>query len=388
MKKVTKIYVLFALFVPLSVLAIPTPKKVFFDRACEIGEQYVISAVGDVLLHGSLQRRAARAKDFTVLWKKFNPYFQSADIAYANLEGPTARGITAKGKVVRDPGHVFDKKVYTSYPMFNYHESLLGDLVRSGMDILSTSNNHSLDRFSIGANRTIDAIEREGNDLGFTGTRRSNETENDRPWQTIVDRNGIRTAWIACTYGTNGIADKKNQVLHCFKKSHRQRINEIIAEIKDTVDAVIVTPHWGKEYKHKPSPRQVKFAREVLDSGATAVVGSHPHVLQPLEKYTTADGRETSIIYSLGNFVSGQPQLPRKATVVFFLGLTKNENGTHVNGVKLLPAVMTGRKELLPTSQSSDGRAALRHIKQVYRSEHLISYNRNPEQVVTNDQCF
>src|SRR5690606_29929564 len=111
------------------------------------------------------------------LWKGVKDLLQKADITYANLEGPTASGTNAYGRNVTDPGLRFDNVVYTSYPMFNYHPTLLDDLIASGVDVVSTSNNHSFDRRSLGADRTTDALEQRG--IAFTGTRRAASTSQE-----------------------------------------------------------------------------------------------------------------------------------------------------------------------------------------------------------------
>jgi hypothetical protein len=106
------------------------------------------------------------------------------------------------------------------------------------------------------------------------------------------------------------------------------------------VAAVIVTPHWGIQYSDTPIDTQRSFARQVLNAGATAVIGTHPHVLQPWEKYVTSDGRETFIIYSLGNFVSRHltTTLARRSTILLYLGLTRGVDGkAFVNGVRYMP---------------------------------------------------
>jgi len=72
------------------------------------------------------------------------------------------------------------------------------------------------------------------------------------------------------------------------------------------IHAVMVTPHWGIEYQHKPERKQVEWGKDIAEAGATAIIGQHPHVMQPFDKITTSDGREVAIAYSLGNFVSGQ----------------------------------------------------------------------------------
>jgi len=308
-----------------------------FDAACEPGDTITIAAVGDVLLHSPLQRQAYEADDgFISLWSDIADLVAAADVAYANLEGPTARGVNASGRDVPDPGMVFDGTVYSSYPMFNYHPSLGSDLLESGFDVVSTSNNHSLDRRALGADRTIEALEEAG--LPFTGTRRSDGTGD---WHTYTESGGFRIAWIGCTYGTNGIPDNADQVRNCY--ADEASILDQIATLRNEpgVDAVIVTPHWGAEYTHTPADRDMRLAHAFIDAGAIAVIGAHPHVLQPWERYVTDDGREGFVVYSLGNFVSNQSQLPRRSTILLYLGLKRLGSGEVVPyGARYLPMVL------------------------------------------------
>jgi poly-gamma-glutamate synthesis protein (capsule biosynthesis protein) len=309
-----------------------------FADACEGGDELTIAAVGDVLIHGRLQKQAfARADGFASLWSSASDLLRAADISYANLEGPTAPGVNASGADVPDPGKVFDKVVYSSYPAFNYHPSLLDDLMSSGVDVVSTANNHSLDRRSLGADRTVDELRARG--LAYTGTRKRNEP--DASWFTLTEARGFRIAWLACTYGTNGISDPHHQVAHCYDDR-----NELLAQTSELaqrpdIDALIVTPHWGLEYQATPRDKEMDLAHDFLDAGAIAVLGSHPHVLQPWERYRTADGRDTFVIYSLGNFVSGQKHIPRKSTLMLQLGLRRDADGeVQIRGARYVPLYM------------------------------------------------
>jgi len=308
-----------------------------FRDACTPGTKITIAAVGDVLLHSPLQQQAIRqSTKFKSLWSPVADLLARADITYGNLEGPTAKGVNRAGRAVTDPGFVFDDVVYSSYPQFNYHGSLEGDLVSTGFDVVSTANNHAMDRHSLGADRTLDALEAAG--LPHTGTRRSDGT--GQLW-TETTADGVRLAWIACSFSTNGIPDSKDQVLGCW--SDESQIKSMIGQLRQSHDAVIVTPHWGVEYTANPGRDQRDLAHRFLDAGATLVLGSHPHVLQPWEKYTTTDGREAFVIYSLGNFVSGQAQLARRSTILLYVGLTKTAAGTKINGVSYVPMIMNTR---------------------------------------------
>jgi hypothetical protein len=152
----------------------------------------------------------------------------------------------------------------------------------------------------------------------------------------------MNIAWLACTYATNGIPDPEDQVLMCFDDD--DEVANIVRELsaRDDIDAVIVTPHWGNEYHANPNERQMEFAHRWLDAGATAILGSHPHVLEPWERYVTTDGREGLVVYSLGNFVSGQRQLARRSTMLLYLSLVRAPSGAvEVAGARHVPLHMS-----------------------------------------------
>jgi hypothetical protein len=304
-----------------------------FENACEIDDVITIGAVGDVLLHHELQKQAfAEDRRHVDLWSSIVDLLRQPDLTYANLEGPIARGIDRKGNEVADPGARFDNVVYTGYPRFNYHPSVAEDLLESGVDIVSTANNHAFDRYELGAERTITALKKAG--LPFVGTRARGSKA---PWHVVTEVGDLRIAWVACTLYTNFHKDKEGQVIYCFKGD---TISELVRELDadDDVDAVIVTPHWGKEYLPEPGERQTEYARRWAEADAVAIIGAHPHVLQPWEMLTTEDGREAFVIYSLGNFVSHQRELPRRTTIVLYLGLGRRPDGRVVPvGARYVP---------------------------------------------------
>ena len=312
-----------------------------FSAACAEGTRITIAAVGDVLLHGPLQQQATvQPERFRSLWAPVADLLAAADLTYANLEGPVAPGTSLSGRDIADPGFRYDNVVYTSYPRFNYHPYLAEDLIETGVDVVSTANNHALDRLSLGADRTLETLDGAG--MPYTGTRRRGE--DDALWYTTTTANGVTVAWLACTFSTNQISDRYDQVLGCWEDE--TKIKRIIGELAASpdIDAVAITPHWGTEYTARPTRAQRTLAKSFLEAGATLILGSHPHVLQPWEKVVTADGRETFAIYSLGNFVSGQSDLARRSTIVLYVGLTKTDEGVKVNGIRYVPLVMNTRE--------------------------------------------
>ena len=288
-------------------------------NACLGTDRIKIAAVGDVLLHRPLQRRGYEDdQGFFSLWSQVAPVFQAADIAYANLEGPVAPGTTRSGKDTADPGPTFDDRVYSSFPMFNYHPTVVSGLQRAGINLVSTANNHAMDRGVLGADRTIDAL-RAAN-LTFTGTIKSDAR---RTFTAYAPTHMGRVAWIACSYSTNGLADPNAQVLMCFED--REELLDLVtkAAMLTDVAAVIVAPHWGAEYSHSPNARQKTLAADLIQAGASAVIGTHPHVVQPWESLPRNDGTQGLAIYSTGNFVSGQVSLPRRVGALAWIELCR-----------------------------------------------------------------
>jgi Bacterial capsule synthesis protein PGA_cap len=300
-------------------------------------DRIVIAGVGDLLFHEVLQRQALTPEtNYTSYFASVAPVLTGADITYGNLEGPAAHGVVQGGREAKDPGRVYDGKVYGTAKdalIFNYHPSVVADLKAVGFSIVSTANNHAADRRALGIDRTIDALDAVG--LSYTGTRRRTLLADGRlggsltgSWSTITEArgpnvSGMRVAWLACTFCTNSMPDPQAQVLLCY-----QQRDTVMAELKrlandPSISAVILTPHWGDEGAARPKLSDRVYARAAIEAGAAAVIGTHPHVLQPWEHVTTSDGREGLVIYSTGNFLSNQHTTAQRSGVISLLELTR-----------------------------------------------------------------
>lgn len=336
-----------------------------FSAACAEGPRFTVAFGGDLLLHRELQRQAYDAKDKAgaeVLWANIADLLAEPELTYLNLEGPLAAGLDRDFVEVEDPGRSYDGVVYSGYPRFNYHRSVAKDLVRAGIDVVSTANNHALDRGPLGVDRTVEALERAR--LRFTGTRAA---EGPERWHAITRVGDLSLAWIACTKHTNQIEDPNGQVLRCGDGAAvRKTIERLLgrgryAKRKPKVDAVIVTPHWGKEYSHFPREREQRIAREWIEAGATAVIASHPHVIQPWEKVEASDGREGLIFHSLGNFASHQPELSRRSSVLLYLTFVVDESSVELGETAEAAAAPSPRLRIagaryLPLHVRQDGK--------------------------------
>jgi hypothetical protein len=318
-----------------------------------------IIAVGDVLLHGPLQDKGL-ADGFTTLWSPLIPQLEAADITYGNLEGPAAEMIDNHGSPTESI-----HQAYTAYPMFNYPPGLIGALKKSGFDVVSTANNHVLDRLSIGIDTTITALHQ--NTLAFTGTRRQNSQD---AWYAETNSKDLSIAWLACTEDTNGIADKHRQVLLCSRD--KQQVLDLVSELAKTHDAVIVTPHWGVEYQTTPNKSQQKFAQELANVGAFAILGSHPHCVQPFTWLTTPAGKKVFVAYSLGNFISNQGRLKNRASGLLSLYIDKKEGITSIDKISYQPTYMENRGgQLQLNTVNSKKHPAYQWLKKIIGENYL-----------------
>lgn len=335
---------------------IPEPEAIWrlpddylrFDGACEPGKRVTLAFGGDLLLHQELQQQAyAVDEGAAVLWSNIADLLAEPDLMYLNLEGPMAAGLDRDFLEVEDPGRKYDRVVYTAYPRFNYHASIAKDLVAAGVDIVSTANNHSLDRGNLGVDRTIAALRQAK--LAFIGTHEAGELARS---YTLSNIGELQIAWIACTQTTNQIPDELGQVTRCGNGAviedqiRRLRATGRYHKREPKVDAVIVTPHWGKEYVHTPRESDQQLAQRWIDAGAIAVIGSHPHVVQPWAKLHAEDGREGLVFYSLGNFASHQVELSRRSSLLLYVTLVEAADGElRIAGVRYVPLHVRQQKD-------------------------------------------
>lgn len=249
-----------------------------------------LSFAGDLMCH-SVQYDYARVGkdsfDFKPAFREVKKYIEKADLALGNLETVIAGGNTK----------------LSGYPLFNSPEEYLEALSYAGFDILFTSNNHCLDRGKKGLLNTIGEIKKYG--MTSVGTFTSSE---DRDSIRIKNVKGIRFAFLAYTFGTNGIPLPKggDYLVNLIDTNLIKR--DISKSRFLNADIVVVYFHFGDEYSRKPSAYQKKIAEIAASYGADIIIGSHPHVVQGLEKIKSSVGRLDSVFvaYSLGNFISNQ----------------------------------------------------------------------------------
>jgi len=270
-----------------------------------------MSVIGDIMCHDSQYKDAyvssTGSYDFSYVFTDIQKYLQVADVAVGNLE------TTFAGKSAG----------YSNYPNFNTPEQLAYNLKTLGLDVLSTANNHSLDKGYKGLVSTLDFLDDAG--LAHTGTYRTAEEQNQVLIQNVK---GISMAFLSFTYGTNGIPVPSGKDYCINLIDENLIINQINLAKAQNPDMICVFMHWGVEYQTKQNKTQEKLADLLFKNDVDVILGGHPHVLQPMEKrqITLEDGttKDGFIIYSLGNFISGQNKLPRQSSAILNLSITKN----------------------------------------------------------------
>lgn len=287
----------------LSCQTIPTEPARQLQSDVKKDPAIIISFFGDVIIHERLRQREESSNEgYQTIWSAVQKYIDHSDLSYANLEGPVAPEI----------GGV------SGFPLFNFPEEIIPTLKKNGIDIVSSANNHALDRQARGVEVTIANLKK--HNLAFSGTITSEAqlaSKNESWWGlTSLQGSNLKVAWIACTEMTNGHVDKENQILYCFK--NKEKIRSLVQDLKthQEIAGIIITPHWGEEEKFGIENARQSWGQQLLNDGAVAVVGSHPHVIQKVENFKTVDGRNTFIAYSMGNFVSNQPWIPNKTSMM------------------------------------------------------------------------
>jgi poly-gamma-glutamate synthesis protein (capsule biosynthesis protein) len=253
--------------------------------------------------------------DYEPTFRYISDYISGADVAVGNLE------VTLAGPP------------YKGYPRFSSPDELAVSAREAGFDVLINANNHALDRGVEGFNRTLDVLD----SLQFlrAGTYRDS-AELERYHPLIIEKNNIRFAILNYTYGTNGLKIDPPYVVNRINRD-RIRIDLEKAELAEA-DFTIVCIHWGKEYERIENDEQSELATYLFELGADAIIGSHPHVVQPI-RYITLPGDSVGrpVVYSLGNFVSNQRAQYKDGGIIAELHISRIGSKTNLDSLFYLP---------------------------------------------------
>jgi poly-gamma-glutamate synthesis protein (capsule biosynthesis protein) len=300
-----------------------------------------ISFVGDLMCHSAIIQSAKVSKDSF----NFNPMFRfvkeeliSSDLLVGNLETV-----------------VWEKYMPSGYPRFNAPIEYLEALKENGFDILAAANNHITDYWKEGLIATLQNIKK--NKMEYIGVA---ATEEESDSQKIFYKNGISVSVLNYSYDINIKNLKKSQKFHVnFIDS--VRIKNDIARLKHkNVDFIIVFYHFGSEYKISPNQEQVNLVNQTFKYGADIVIGSHPHVLQPVRINKCEDGNSIKnvVCYSLGNFLSNMSLRYTDSGAIINFYLSKYDNKRSIDSINYVATCVLKSKEneflIIPTFFAGD----------------------------------
>lgn len=244
-------------------------------------ERLSLIMVGDALLHSSLYRDGYQngTYDFTSQLELIKPEIQKHDLAFYNQEsilGGTSIGLS-------------------DYPNFNSPQEFGDAMIDAGFNLVSLANNHTMDRGVTAIQNSCDYWKTK--DVLTAGSYCSAE---DAEEIKIKEKNGIKYTMLAYTYGTNGITvpSDKPYLVNLYSD---ELAKADIEKVRDKVDLLIVSMHWGTEYRSEPTDEQKREAEYLSNLGVDIIIGTHPHVIEPISYIN-----DTLVIYSLGNFISAQ----------------------------------------------------------------------------------
>lgn len=257
---------------------------------------------GDAMMHQG-QIDAARKKDgsydFSEYFTDIQKYIELADYAVVNLETPVSA------------------PPFSGYPCFNAPSEYLDALKESGFDLYLTANNHTLDRRDKGLINTIKALEERH--LDHIGTY-TNDSCRQAQTPLIKQINGIKIAFLNYTYGTNGISPGQDVIVDYIDSE--KIAGDVKAAKENGAEIIFACIHWGNEYQLLPSSAQKNLAKYVHSLGVDAIIGSHPHVIQP---FMFNDGCLT--VYSLGNFISNMKTKDTRGGALVKVVVKRNDKG-------------------------------------------------------------
>lgn len=297
--------------------------------------------VGDNLIHDTVYKDAQKedgSYDFTKMYADIKKEVKDSDIAFINQE--TVLGGSELG--------------LSGYPTFNSPTEIAKNLEDTGFNLVNLATNHSLDKYESGISNELAAFAK--TDMVVNGVYTSQEAYEQIP---TFKKKGITFSFLAYTYGTNGIEAPNPYNVSYFSD---EKITSDVAKAKEISDVVIVSAHWGDENTFAPNDYQKHYAQLFADLKVDVVIGTHPHTIQPVEWVNGAEGNQTLVVYSLGNFIGGMLTTDNAIGGMISFDFVKNAKTEEitVKNVKWTPTI-------IHFEGNQDNILAQRHNYKVYQ---------------------
>lgn len=286
-----------------------TEEKTIKETGNNLNQESTLSLVmvGDALIHSSIYADAKTASggyDFNKMFTEVKNVFSKYDLLYYNQE--TILGGTELG--------------LSTYPMFNSPQEVGDAMLNMNFNLVSLATNHTFDRGKVAVKNSL-AYWSKKKDVIAAGSY-SSQQEHDNP--KIMEKNGITYTLLSYTTVTNGLESwLPKEEPYLWNLYDKDKVKKDIENVRDKVDVLMVSMHWGIEYTHTPVQEQVEIAKYLSDLGVDIIIGTHPHVIQPIDFIG-----DTMVVYSLGNFISAQVGVERLTGLMASVTIRK----TVVNG--------------------------------------------------------
>ena len=288
------------------------------DAKVQDDNSFTVIMVGDILLHDGIEKCAKQedgSYDFSEIFRHTRNVIEEADLAIVNEE------VIIGGEELRVSG----------YPSFNAPYEIADELAETGFDVICHATNHALDRGKAGIENCLSYWEKNHPDVKTVGIYTDKSDSEDI---CIYEKDGYKIAVLNYTYGTNGIP-LPGGMPYAVSLLTEKKVKADLARAEKEADLTVVCPHWGTEYVLGTTDMQKKWAKLFADNGADLIIGTHPHVIEPVEVIDTGDGAHVPVYYSLGNFVNwtsgtGRGVANRMVGAMAQVTLSKDKSGAVV----------------------------------------------------------
>lgn len=324
-KKHTIIFILPILLISLLVIGMkisphttPTKKTKLNNTKQEETKKVSFVAVGDNIIHDKVMDTADLAAgsvgdgqyDFKPIYQNVKSDIQNADISFVNQETIIGGG-------------------QSGYPSFNSPDAVFDALKDTGFDAVNGASNHAMDTGVASIQHMIQLFK--NSNMKLLGLYENPQDANTIP---VIERNGIKIAFLSYTYGLNNSTDSSHVSLF-----DQTKITNQVNQAKSQADFVVVSAHWGDEYQDNINTMQENYAKLMTNLGVDLVVGTHPHTIQPAHWYTNTEGHKTLVLYSLGNFVSGQKEEKSMYEGMFGCDFVMKDGKKSIENTKWIPLI-------------------------------------------------
>lgn len=277
-------------------------------------------AVGDNLMHRSCTLSAKNADgtyDFTKHFANMADIFKAADLAVISQD--TVLGGIELGATSTETG------------IFNTAVELADGMADAGINVVLAANNHIMDEGSAGLNTMMSYFSTKYPDITLLGVNNSREAK-DEP--VYVETNNIKIAMINYSYGSNQTADLDASP-YLLNQYDEDWLSDILKQAREEADFIIAFPFWGEQNSMDYTQEQERQAQFLADNGVDLIIGSYPHVVEPVKWITAENGDRTLVYYSLGNFQSIQNTVENMLGGQANVTISKEEDGTHISDYSL-----------------------------------------------------